>query len=435
MAVAFVAVKLATRLFSKIPKFHSTDVGAFIVGTIGAVGSYLNFETQDNNQVFDSIPTSKPSDKKVIANPTVKTPISSVLDTIKANGVLSSKNASDSVISISSTVDSIASHIESLATASEASPLLTNQVALADALHSISMGIEAQAIVLSSIFETLDSNLGGLVALASINAQNIKVQGDYQKQTASNGDYGDGDYFYAFVPTSQYWHEVDVALVNGIIASGGSLEFLFVLPSAQYAGSEISLIDSMMGQSKSDIRKAVEEFRVSHVDSSTRAMLGTSLVQSKADSTENIKAQTDYYKSAVEATKANTVAVGSVASAYGNNASVASANALASLASSLAPSLATIAEASISAKVVTDHAQTVRDIHDLDGAIVARMAPMEATAVKEATGARTSTDVNSDDYTDDLPSISDLFPLLKFAGRGDVFDKNSPSPSNVFSHD
>lgn len=436
MAVPLLMVAtLASRVFKALNLGSKTNV--FGGGSaIASILSYLAYEIAEPDPFpASTLPTSKPIDKTTVkANPSVKEPITAVTDVLKSHNETAKKNVTDFNTSLLETGTKITEQVQSLATRSEASPLLTNQVALVDALHSVAMSVEAQAIVLSSIYETLDSNLGGLVALASINAQNIKVQGDYQKQTASNSDYGDGDYFYAFVPTSQYWHEVDVALINGIIASGGSTEFIFVMPSAQYAGAEISLIDSMMGQSKSDIRKAVEAFRIAHVDSGTRAMLGVSLVQAKADSTENTKAQTDYYKTATEATKAKEVSASSASASYGANTDLVTANALASLASSLAPSLATIADASISAKVVTDHAQTVKDIHDLDGAIVARMAPMEATAVHEATRARTATDVNSDDYSDDLPSIPDLFPLLKFAGRGDVFDKNSSSPSNVFSH-
>lgn len=88
----------------------------------------------------------------------------------------------------------------------------------------------------------------------------------------------------------------------------------------------------------------------------------------------------------------------------------------------------------VSAKVVHDHAQTVRDIHDLDGAVVARMAPMEAVATKAITGARTSTDINSDDYSGDLPSFPDLFPVLNFSGRSPSFDPSFPEIVNPFIH-
>lgn len=92
-----------------------------------------------------------------------------------------------------------------------------------------------------------------------------------------------------------------------------------------------------------------------------------------------------------------------------------------------------MAAAADSAKVVHDHAQTVRDIHDLDGVVVARMAPMEATAVKHVTEARTATDVNSDDYTNDLPSLPDLLPLLQFSGRESIFNPNFTDNGNPFS--
>ena len=88
----------------------------------------------------------------------------------------------------------------------------------------------------------------------------------------------------------------------------------------------------------------------------------------------------------------------------------------------------------VSAKVVTDHAQTSRAIHDLDGDHVVTMAPMAITAVHEATKARTATDVNSEEFSPDMiPDVSLL--VLPFVGSSGIYNPNYVSPlSNPFTH-
>lgn len=402
MAVPLLVVaSLASRIYKVLNLGSKTNV---IVGGSGiaSVLAYLGHEIAEPDPFADStLLTSKPKTKP-IPNPTVKIPITAVVDNLKSNSLQSSQNSTDLKQSLASTGASISDHVANLVTSAEDSPLLINQVALVDALHSISMGIEAQAIVLSSIFETLDSNLSGLVALASINAQNFKVQGDYQKQSAINSDYGDADFFYSFVPTSQYWHEVDVAVADYNMQQYGSLEFMFSIPSDSYAGSEIALIDSMQADyDKSEIRKAVEAYRVSHVDANIRAHLGVSLIASQASSAENTKAQTDYYKASTSAipnreslARENIDAVKAVATAT-LEAGASTGTALGSLGSVAETHLASIAEYAVSAKVLTDYAQTAKTVTDLHGVPLAVVKPMELATMKDGAIALEKADINS----------------------------------------
>lgn len=436
MAVAYrVASGLLTRLWRKIPPLHSSDIVAFVTATVGTVGLYMNYEASlpENDAPLDmTIPTTKPTDKKkVTANPTVKNPIDKVVDTINKNTTIASDNAKSHEESIASTVESLKLQIEGLSVESEGSPLLTNQVALVDALNSISLGIESQAIILASIFTTLDNNLGGLVSVSSINAQNNKVSGDYLKQTAANGDYGDEDYFYAFKPTSEYWHEVDVATQNQHMEQNGTTEFLMILPSSYYAPSEIDLIDSMQANSsKSEIRKAVEDFRSSHVSSEIRARLGMVLIQAQATSKEDTKAQTDFYKAETASIKAREISPTSIARDYGSTTDHATAGALASLASSLAP----IRDWAELAKERETYLQTPVIVRDLDGNAIAEAKPMELATSKDAAIAREKTDINNEEFDESMfPSL--FLPVLPFIGSSDIFNPNHNTPSaNPFSH-
>lgn len=95
-----------------------------------------------------------------------------------------------------------------------------------------------------------------------------------------------------------------------------------------------------------------------------------------------------------------------------------------------------MAKSADSAKIVHEHAHTVRDIADLDGVVVARAAPMEIVAARNAAQAREKTDIINEtfDDTDNPLSSFDLMPLLNFVGRGDTFDV-SKTLSNVFKPD
>lgn len=381
--------------------------------------------------------------------PTVADPLNQAVEGINKNTEVYNKFMDELNQSQASNNEAIANINAKLGNSFSESPLLQNQIYLKDSLDNISSRILEQSQTIASVLQVFDSHMTLLNSSLLTIAKNVQVSTQANLIIADKDNYGDADFFYSFVPTSQYWHDVDVATQTIEMEEHGSLEFLFVLPSASYAPSEIELVDRMQGEStRADIRKAIEAFRVAHVPSNVRARLGLTLVASTAQTAENTKAQTDFYTKSVESLKSKELTGAVPASAYGATTEVATANALAKLANTLAPAMdnvstgirdlapdiAKMAETAVSAKVVHDHAQTVRDIHDLDGAIVARMAPMEATAVKDATRARTQTDVNSDDYSEDLPTFPDLFPLLNFAGRGDVFNQHQKvEPSQVFS--
>jgi hypothetical protein len=88
----------------------------------------------------------------------------------------------------------------------------------------------------------------------------------------------------------------------------------------------------------------------------------------------------------------------------------------------------------VSAKVVTDHAQTKKDILDLDDQFVTHVSPMVAQASYHATKARTATDVNSEEFSlDMIPDVSLM--ILPFVGQSGIYEHNYVSPSvNPFTH-
>ena len=106
-----------------------------------------------------------------------------------------------------------------------------------------------------------------------------------------------------------------------------------------------------------------------------------------------------------------------------------------SIGSNFSKDISTIADASKSSKVITEYLQKPVSIIDLDGKPVVTMSPMEIKTANDATTARKNTDINNDEFTaDDFPSMPDIFPLLQFAGRADVFNQKNPIiPTNVFS--
>lgn len=90
--------------------------------------------------------------------------------------------------------------------------------------------------------------------------------------------------------------------------------------------------------------------------------------------------------------------------------------------------------ASVSAKVVTDHAQKKKDILDLDDNFVTHVSPMVVQASYYATKARTATETNSEEFDESMfPELS--LPILPFIGSSDIFNPLHSTPSiNPFTH-
>lgn len=387
---------------------------------LSGVAAYLGYEYLSGGENQPPVMnTSAPSGKKSVAvppstRPSVSTPLKPAIDEHKKSLEKSQQNFKSAKANIEKASSERSSYNFDLQSPFVGSPLLSNQIELKSTLDEISFAINAQSSVLAMLVESLDRNFALVNASVLTMAQNSKVLADMQTDLAANSNYGDSDFFYAFVPSSQFWSQADQAQ-NVYDEKNHTFTDSNLMPSMLYLTGEMNLIDNMDSSTytKSDIRKAVEEYRKNHLSSAIRALIGATLVQNQTKSNSQTSEASDYYKTAT-----NSIKSGELTSS------------LAAVASAIAP----VAQWANQAKVRETFLQTPTTILDLDGnKVVENVKPMEMTAAYQATRARTATDVNSDDYTNDLPSIPDLFPVLQFSGRGSVFDHNFTPTENPFT--
>jgi len=405
---------LATRGYKFMMQGGKRDL--FNAATVAlGYASYLAYENvKDNSPIPPPVlPSSKPiKPLKKSLNPPVTDVLNPVKDQVKKNTDLTNSNLSNMVTKLASSIDSIKQINEGLATNAADSPFLQNMVGSKDSLDSISLNLEAQTILMGSIWETLENNLSALVAVKMVEAQNSKVLTDYQNTMAEKMDMG--NFFYQFIPTSEYWSKVDEAQILFDSYNGHTTPEEF-LPSRYHAAPEIELIDKMNGYyTNAAIRSVVEEYRTSKVSAGVRALIGqTALAQEKSKSETETKAR-EYYTVATQSINAK-----EVSSAVNN----------------LVDAVAPIAGWAESAKVREDYLSTPIAVKDLDGNVIAaNTAPMAVTVAKDAAIAREKTDIINLEFDSvDMPDMLDVFPLLNFFGRESVYSP-SPLPSlNPFS--
>lgn len=272
------------------------------------------------------------------------------------------------------------------------SPFLNNQIYLKNVLDDLVLSNKEQTGVLISICGILDLHLGAMAQLSGISVNTQLKEADAKIYETASLDYGDSNYFYQFVPTSEYWAKVDSATAMHYDSINVPLP-ADSYPSLIFAPREIELIDSLEGSSsRSEIRSKIEEFRKINVSSSIRALIGQVAVAQARDLADTNSKARDYYDS--------------------------------------------MKKWSDTAVVKEEFLTTPTTVKDLDGNVVAvDIAPIALTAVKEATIAREKTDtINFEVDDSDFPSL-DTLPIIPFVGRESIFDLGTSVPSsNPFTH-
>lgn len=409
------ALKLGTRAYEKLhlEKNLNKFLGASV--SVGLLGLYGYEKSKDAAQNFPEpiLPSSRTKvPYRAPINPTAKTVLEPLHEEIKKTSEKSRESIDSKNIDLKSSLDQIQSINEKLKENASDSPFLQNQVSSKESIDSISLNLEAQTIIMGALYETLESNLSALVAVKMVEAQNAKVLTDYQKTIAEQSDLG--QFFYEFIPTSEFWAKADAAYILRQQQLGWSVVEAWY-PSRISAAREIALIDGMEGYyTNAQIRGEVETFRKAELSTEIRALIGqTALAQAKDQTETNAKAK-EYYSAATESIRAKEVP-----------------EALTSLVAAVAP----IAGWAESAKVREDYLSTPTAVKDLDGNTIAEdTAPMAVTIAKDAAMAREKTDtINFEVEDSDFP-IFDTFPSIPFIGRESVFNKDISSPmSNPFN--
>lgn len=417
MAVAYtIAKKGVSTLVEKVLTNKSFQKGLF--ASSGLLISYLGYEAAKPDGLDfpeplknlppspDSVPT--PDKSLVSSNPTVKSPLEELISKMNDNTSTSNENFENIKRIIDDRNQNFVNTNQSLVDSLAHSPLLANQILTKDTLDNINQNLEAQTIMMGYLWETLEKNLSSIVHIKMIDAQNNKVLTDYQKQMAASSDYGDSEFFYAFIPTGEWWSNADkAAALNEFKKYGLELDEMFY-PSVFHAVGETELIDRMEKNmnSKIDIRRAVEAYRREKVSSDIRSLMGVALV-------EGTKADT---KTAIESLKATEK----------------SADNLGALADAVAP-IAKWAELAKAKEVYL--ATPIAQVIDLDGNLVAEnVSPLSVALAKDASIAREKTDIINTEYDEsDFPSMPDKFPTVSFIPSSDIYNPNHEAPaSNPF---
>lgn len=414
--VMSLAVKLGTRAYEKL--HLEKDVNRFVLGSgvLAGLTKFISYEISENaanDFPAPVLPASKPKQKyQEPINPVVKTVLEPLQEENKKSVERSRESYDWKFTDLQSTRDKLLEINTGLKDNASDSPFLQNQVAHKDSFDSIALNLEAQTILLSSLWESLENNLSALVAVKMVEAQNAKVNTDYQKTISAQADMG--QFFYEFIPTSEYWAKADTAQIL-FDARNNWVTMDSNLPSRMYASDEIALIDSLEGYyTNAQIRSKVEDFRKERLGSDIRALIGqTAISQVKDQADTNAKAR-EYYASASQSLKSKEVP-----------------KALSELVTAVAP----IAQWADKAKVREEFLSTPSVIKDLDGNTIAQTSPMELSATKDATIAREKTDtINFEVDESDFP-LMDFLPVLPFVGREYVFNPDFSLPTaNPFTH-
>lgn len=419
--------------------------------TLGATAAYMGYEwlTKDESPFPEPLPPSSKPQKSdpVSQNPSVVDPVKDLVSRSNENAKIINDNFKNVNKSIESIITNISNENSQLSSALSNSPLLQNQVRTKDALDSIALSLEKQNAVMTSLVEIVTAYADAFLNVKIVDAQNNKVNTDYQKTMAANSDYGDSEFFYAFKPTDVFWQEADAATQLDYYNRMGTYLEPMLLPSRFHASGEIDLIDSMdgTGASKSDIRRAVENYRKSNLSSEVRSLIGVALVvnaqndkaataeanASLLDSANALKSMATALAPVSDLARSQEV-TNEVARTYYNTASHAiSANEVAEQLSTIAQSFAPVAQWAQKAKVREEILITPRTITDLDGNTLAEgVTPLEMTMAKDATVAREKTDINNQEFDDDdFLNPLDAFPTIPFIPQSGVYDPRYQEPT------
>lgn len=267
------------------------------------------------------------------------------------------------------------------------SPLLQNQLHLKQSVNDIVDAINSNTIVGSTFLAPINANLSAISStLIAISSTLLEISENYADQVSTSDDlpYVDSETFYDLLKNSDL-SPLEIQTVK--FGEEGLVKRL-----------------SNDGASYPEIKQAVQEYRKSSIPSAD--LINSQNKISGVTSPSPINPTTG-----ATSPTPKTVSQIDYSSYYERMASHAD-----------------------SAKVVSDHVQTVQDIKDLDGNLVATASPMQMQSIKHASDARHKTDTNNQEYDEyDFNNPFDLIPTIPFIGRNSVFDLKKELPStNVF---
>lgn len=269
-----------------------------------------------------------------------------------------------------------------------AAPIVQNQIIVKQSIDDLTHAINSNTAASVTLFGNLDNVLVAIASgLFTINETLLTISGNYDQQLNNTNDL-------PYIDTQTYYDR---------LSNSGMSETDIM----QYRTSESELVRRLSneGQSYSDIKEAVRAFRQ-----------------------QNVPIDYNFH---VEAQVSGLTAPSGSSNASGNYVAPAQTIPNPSL---QFPDLSPLMSWAQSAKLVADHAMTPQTIKDLDGNPIAEMAPAQAKAVSAASNARHKTDINNEDFSDmdtPMPDL-DIFSMLKFFGRSDMFEKDFV-PSDMFT--
>jgi len=482
-----------TLLFSKLkikPVKKPSLLGASLVGAATSSVLYSLFDnfsylaTQDGYRTVAAywnpdgsaanLPSSAPVSPKVKPVAVPKAPVvpsiakhlQEVQDAINKNLEIYNKNSK----LLKDVYDS--HHLEkinyndSLGGAVNKSPFLAGQVNIKQSVDDMTHRLGDVVMVIDESNKIIGSKMTEVVSVLTLMAKHSEIKTQASTLSYAN-DLGDSDFFYAFIPTPDYWHSVDIAGYQQFLkdTNGNPFGSPYNGFSDIYAPREVDLIDSMQGKNtRRQIRVAIEKFRQQNVPSSVRARLVSASVGANAQNINLQNAQQKYYEGAPAKQDALNQNVANVNTTLkdvaSSNAKVAESSGKVAVATqgateqlakvanstqavadsnkkvgdgleSIVPKMERIASAQDSAKIVSDYMGVPSDIKDLDGVVISRgVSPMEVKASDHATHARKNTDENSMEYPDDLfASLMDVIPNLSYIGQSDVYNPDHVQPA------
>lgn len=254
-----------------------------------------------------------------------------------------------------------------LASASSASPLLTNQVFMKDSIDKLIDAINTNSLVTASVFGTFDANLSAIgSSLTSISATLIEVSDNYSRELNNTDDLpyiNQDDYYDMLAESGMGFFEIN-----------------------DLKNQENMFYDALIkqGYGYDDIKAQIQNWRKNTVPISGQAAVEKEL--SGISTTPRVDSN-------------------------GNSVSSPSALEL--------PNVEKWAESQF---VINEYLTTQSQISDLDGNVVASVSPLQAQSIKNVTDARLRTDMNNyseteQDIDDSFMSGLDLSSLFTFSKK------------------
>lgn len=399
--------------------------GVYEIGK--GIAGYALYE-KATDYVFDKVPSTPVNKPEYSGQPPVSKPQSAntiktstkgqkavALGTLLAGALGTYEQVVNDAKSSSSTLQSVFETLSSnnevktqaLLTPSLASPLLSNQVFTKASIDSIVDALNANTLMSSILFSTLDVNLSNIASsLYAVSSTLFTISNNYEDEINNTGDI-------PFINTDDYYKMLS--------DNGMSLDEVNTLKN-----NEIAYIESMRnsGVSYSDMKKALISWRNNNISSSVQNSVNDTIAGVKSGWHANY---TTIKKVSPSGEVVNELVPTSSSSSVSPvvDLKVPNLEKWAESAFNIQNSIGVdIYARDINARMVkNEYAINESSISDLDGNLLATVRPMEAHAIKSITEARLRTDMNN--YRDDEDDID--FSLIDGLDLSELFtfDKKS----------